>query len=70
VRWPRAWELVSGVGELVVSESGRGLLQFSPCELLLLEAGSSGTRPVQEPRGRGTSAIGSHYQYTGEGIAG
>jgi hypothetical protein len=38
VRWPPAWELVESsefVGELV-----GGLLRFSPCEILLLEADS------------------------------
>jgi hypothetical protein len=41
VRWPPAWKSVSGV-ELVgeVSELARGLLQLSPCDLLLLETGS------------------------------
>jgi hypothetical protein len=34
VRWPPAWELVEW------SELVGGLLRFSPCELLLLEAGS------------------------------
>jgi hypothetical protein len=46
------------VGELVRE------LQFSRCELLLLEAGSRGTGIVQEPRVRGTSAFGSRYQAT------
>jgi hypothetical protein len=50
-----------------VNEWVRGLLWFSSCELLLLEAGSRGTRIVQLPRERGTSAAGSHYQVmTGE----
>jgi hypothetical protein len=49
---------------LWISESVRGLLRFSPCELLLLEAGSWGTRTIREPRGRGTSAVGSRYQKT------
>jgi hypothetical protein len=53
------------VGEWV-SELVRGLLRFSPCELLLLEAGSWGTGTVQERKGGGTSAIGSRYQKTGE----
>jgi hypothetical protein len=35
---------------------------FSLCERLLLEAGSCGTGTVREPRGRGTSAVGSRYQ--------
>jgi hypothetical protein len=39
VRWSPAWESVSGVSCLV-SELFRGLLGFSRCELLLLEAGS------------------------------
>jgi hypothetical protein len=46
------------VGELV-----RGLLRFSPCELLLLEAGSWG-RGQFGNTGRGTSAVGSRYQTT------
>jgi hypothetical protein len=45
-----------------VREWVRGLLRFSPCELLLLEAGSWGTGIVREPRGRGTSAVGSRYR--------
>jgi hypothetical protein len=40
----------------------RGLLRFSPCELLLLEAGSWNTGTVREPRGRGTSTVESRYQ--------
>jgi hypothetical protein len=40
-------------------------------ELLLLEADSSGTGTVWEPRGKGTSAVGSRYQATtGEVTAG
>jgi hypothetical protein len=50
VEWVSCW-----VSEL------RGLLRFSPCELLLLEAGSWGMGTVPEPRGRGTSAVGSRY---------
>jgi hypothetical protein len=47
-----------------------GVLQFSPCQLLLLEAGSWGTGIVREPRVRGTSSLGSRYQTTtGEGAA-
>jgi hypothetical protein len=37
-------------------------LQCSRCEPLLLEAGSSGTGIVLEPRVSGTSAVGSCYQ--------
>jgi hypothetical protein len=44
------------VGKLV-----RGLLQFSRCELLLLEAGSCGTWSVWEPRVRRRSTVGSRY---------
>jgi hypothetical protein len=33
-------------------------------ELLLLEAGTCDTGIVREPRGRGTSAVRSHYQGT------
>jgi hypothetical protein len=47
-----------------VSELIRELLRFSPCELLLLEAGSSGTGTVREPRVRGRSAVRSRYQST------
>jgi hypothetical protein len=44
-------------------------LSFSH-ELLLLGAGSWGTGIVWEPRGRGTSPVGSHYQtMTGEDTA-
>jgi hypothetical protein len=39
-------------------------LQFSRCELLLLEAGSWGTGIVREPKVRGTAAAGSRYQAT------
>jgi hypothetical protein len=35
----------------------RGLLRFSPCDLLLLEAGNCDTGTVREPRGRGTSPL-------------
>jgi hypothetical protein len=50
-----------------VSELVRGLLLFSPCELMLLEAGSWCTGIVREPRIRGMSAVGSRYQkMTGE----
>jgi hypothetical protein len=38
-----------------VSERVRRLLQFNPCEQLLLEAGSWGTEIAQEPRVRGTT---------------
>jgi hypothetical protein len=48
----------------------RGLLQFSYCEPLLLEAGSWGTGIVWEPRVRGTSTVESHYwAMTGEDTA-
>jgi hypothetical protein len=40
----------------------RGLVGFSRWELL--EAGSWGTRTGREPRGRGTSAVGSRYRAT------
>jgi hypothetical protein len=46
----------------VVGELVRGLLRFSPCEALLLAAGSWGTGTVQEPRVRGTSAVESLYR--------
>jgi hypothetical protein len=42
----------------------RGLLQFSSCEPLLLEAGSWGTQVVRKPRLTGTSAIESSYRIT------
>jgi hypothetical protein len=48
----------------LASQWVRGLLQFSPSELLLLEAGSWGMGTVRQPRVRGTSAFGSHYQAT------
>jgi hypothetical protein len=47
-----------------VSEWVRGLLRFTPCELLLLEAGSWGTGIVWESRIRGTSAVASRYRAT------
>jgi hypothetical protein len=47
-----------------VSELVRALLQFSPCERLLLEAGRWGTGIIREPRVRGISAVGSPYQAT------
>jgi hypothetical protein len=40
-----------------MSEIVRGLLRFSPSELLLLEAGSSGTGIFREARVRRTSAV-------------
>jgi hypothetical protein len=39
-------------------------LQFSRCELFLLEAGRRSTGIIREPRVRGTSAVGSRYQVT------
>jgi hypothetical protein len=48
----------------LVSEWVRGPLQFSPCEPLLLEAGSWGTGIIRESRVSGTSAVGSRYQTT------
>jgi hypothetical protein len=54
VRWPPAWELAKE-------------LQFSRCELLLLEAGSRDTVIVREPTVRGTFAVGSRYQATASG---
>jgi hypothetical protein len=62
------WELISGVTWLV-SEWVRVLLWFSPCELLLWEAGSWSMGTVQEPWGWGMSAIRSHYQVTDEDTA-
>jgi hypothetical protein len=50
--------------ELVGSQLIIGLLQFSRCELLWLEADGWGTGIVREPRVRGTSAVGSRYQAT------
>jgi hypothetical protein len=38
-------------------------VQYVP-ELLLLEAGNPGTGIIREPRVRGTSSVGSHYQVT------
>jgi hypothetical protein len=48
----------------LVSKLVRGLLRFSPCELLLWEAGSWGLVIVRETRGRGAFAVGSRYQAT------
>jgi hypothetical protein len=48
--------------ELVGEQSVRGLLQFGRCELLLIDAGNSGTGIFREPRVRGRSAVGSCYQ--------
>jgi hypothetical protein len=48
----------------LVSEGVTGLLRFSPCEQLLLEADSWDTGIVREPRVSGTSAAGSRYQTT------
>jgi hypothetical protein len=62
MRWPPACELVKW--SKLVTE----LLRFSPCELLLLEAGDK--RTAWEARGRGTSVIGSRQQKTGEDTAG
>jgi hypothetical protein len=50
--------------ELVGEQLVREQLQFSRCELLLLEAGSWDTGIVQEPRVGRMSAIGSCYQTT------
>jgi hypothetical protein len=52
---PSSVQLVSTVewSELVGEHSVRGLLGFSPCELLLLEARSWGMVIVQDPRVRG-----------------
>jgi hypothetical protein len=47
-----------------VNELVRGLLWFSPCELLLLEAGSWGSGIVREPTVPGTSAVGNRYRTT------
>jgi hypothetical protein len=58
---PRLYHLTNQVGWWV-SEVVRGLLWFSPCELLLLEAGSWGTGIVWEPGVRGTSAVGDRDQ--------
>jgi hypothetical protein len=44
--------------------AARGLLQFSRCEPLLLEAGSSDMLIVQEPRGNGMFDVGNRYQAT------
>jgi hypothetical protein len=45
-----------------VSELVRQPLGFSCCELLLWEAGSWSWGQFREPRGRGTSAVGSRHQ--------
>jgi hypothetical protein len=51
------------VGEWV-SELVWGLLGFSLCKLLLLEAGSWGTGTVRESSARGTSAVRCRHQAT------
>jgi hypothetical protein len=44
---------------------------FTPCELVLLEAGSGDTGIFREPRGRGKSSVRRRYQATtGEHTAG
>jgi hypothetical protein len=48
----------------LVGEWVRELLQYNRCELLLWEADSWATGIVREPRGRGTSSVGSRYQAT------
>jgi hypothetical protein len=53
----------------LVGEWVRELLRFSPCELLLLEAGSWSTWLVRKSRVRGSSAVGSRYQTTVENTA-
>jgi hypothetical protein len=65
MRWPPAWELVQcrEVKSWLVSELVREL-QFSRCEMLLVETGSGVTGIVREPRVRGTSAVGSRYRTT------
>jgi hypothetical protein len=60
VRWPLAWELVEW-NELV------GELEDCCSSVLVSCCSQLGT--VREPRGRGTSAVGSRYQKTGEDIA-
>jgi hypothetical protein len=63
---PRCYKqnkLVIGVSQWV-NQSARGLLRFSCCEPLLLEASSCGTETVRRPRRRGTSTVGSRYQAT------
>jgi hypothetical protein len=52
-----------------VTQLVRGLLRFSRCELLSWETVSWGMATVREPRRRGTSAVGSPYQKTGEDTA-
>jgi hypothetical protein len=53
----------------LVSEWVRGLLRFSPCELLLWESGSWGTGTGREPRGKRISAVRSRYHKIGEDTA-
>jgi hypothetical protein len=59
--WKLQWSLL--VGERVSLR----LLWFSPCELLLLEAGSWGSEIVRVPKARGTFAVGNRYQTTASG---
>jgi hypothetical protein len=61
VRWPPTW--VQGSKELVRE------VQFSHCELLLLDAGSCGMGLVREPIVRVTYTVGSRYQATTEDTA-
>jgi hypothetical protein len=56
------------VTEELVVELVRGLMWFSCCELLLLEAGSWGMGTVWEPKGRGMSAFESRYQKTQQAV--
>jgi hypothetical protein len=50
---------LSEVKSELVGEFVGGLLRFSPCELLLLEAVSCGGGIVREPRAMGMSTVGS-----------
>jgi hypothetical protein len=62
---PSSVKLVQWSGaRWLMSEFVKGLLRFSPCEPLLLEAGSSRSGIIREPRVSGTSAVESRYQST------
>jgi hypothetical protein len=59
-----SWVEWSEVSWLVSDQLVRGLLQFSTCQLLLLDACRRGTGIIREPRLRGSSAVESRYQTT------
>jgi hypothetical protein len=62
--WVSSVQLSTEEWSELVDEWVRGLLRYSPCELLLLESGTWGTGIIREPRVRRTSAVGCRYQAT------